>query len=1013
MHQFIVALARTVAYGVGRPLAAPTRTPSGAQAGSGRAAGGRRGRRPKPGAGVAAFDALEPRRLLATYTGTAGDDVVRVFGSTGATGVARDIHVVINGAEFVTTDSQVTISTLGGEDTVYLNATGSAGIPREPYFIVHLGTGNDYFTNANPATSKGAVDAVAFETDVRGDGGTDAIGIDNTGGVSAQNVRLGTVSGRAPNATYLHFSRTGFANYRVEAESLDVVLGNSIDNVHLANKPVGMSLNLATGGGDDDVTFGDLLAQVPIADIDSSGWTAATTTVSGGTGVDRMTVFDQFDDSDDVVKTIGVSGFTLNKGGAGMTYPGFDWLTVYSGFRGVVNLDGPASGLTRVDVVPATAGVVNVRAVSQQTNVYTTGFGRGTVNVGAGDLSLLTGPVYVVMRGQGDDRLNVIDHNSHGGNTYLVEAGRLTRNPASAAPFVLECPAFGQLDISPGGGNDFVNVVGVAAGQAVHVHGNHGNDSLYVGGGYLANVLGPVTLDGGPGTDDVRFDNGGGTTFTDVVLTATTFVATLGGGGDPPTGPTHTYGTAESVSLIHGSGGARTEVRSLAVPLSATGSAGDDVIVVGGGDFDANFAPGATVFFDGYPGDDRIEYDDRLDTNAGAAGAGEYTLDAELVPFGGGLFLRYDRLRRRAATVSTWRVERRVLNASDDANLINVLDAGAGLRVDANGGDDQVNVAAAPAATPVVVRTGDGVDGLAVNTPGGPADAPATVLFEASDEVDRLAVNAGGTLRVGPGAVLTKRGGAFGLQGMIDLAAGAMIVQGAAAQLAAYGGYVKGGYNGGAWNGTGTVLPDGTAAGAIHSSAAAASPLGDAVGVARAADVFGAFPATFAGHSVGAADLLLRHTLGGDANLDGAVDFSDLVALAQNYDAAGRLWAEGDFDYDTVVDFNDLVTLAQNYDRSMPGAPVAAPATPAEPFAAAFARSSALAGPPTPTPPNAVATKPAKPAPRRPAPAKGPVAKPPAPASKNPAPASPAARPATPFADQKSKAPRDVAELLK
>jgi hypothetical protein len=50
----------------------------------------------------------------------------------------------------------------------------------------------------------------------------------------------------------------------------------------------------------------------------------------------------------------------------------------------------------------------------------------------------------------------------------------------------------------------------------------------------------------------------------------------------------------------------------------------------------------------------------------------------------------------------------------------------------------------------------------------------------------------------------------------------------------------------------------------------------------------------------------------GDTNLDGSVNFTDLVALAQNYNLAGT-WSKGDFDGTGTVEFADLVLLAQNY----------------------------------------------------------------------------------------------------
>jgi fibronectin-binding autotransporter adhesin len=75
-----------------------------------------------------------------------------------------------------------------------------------------------------------------------------------------------------------------------------------------------------------------------------------------------------------------------------------------------------------------------------------------------------------------------------------------------------------------------------------------------------------------------------------------------------------------------------------------------------------------------------------------------------------------------------------------------------------------------------------------------------------------------------------------------------------------------------------------------------------------------------------ATDLKLIATLPGDATLDGAVDFNDLVKLAQNYNTTlttDNWWSSGDFTVDGRVDFNDLVKLAQNYNTDLlPAAPI-------------------------------------------------------------------------------------------
>jgi hypothetical protein len=69
--------------------------------------------------------------------------------------------------------------------------------------------------------------------------------------------------------------------------------------------------------------------------------------------------------------------------------------------------------------------------------------------------------------------------------------------------------------------------------------------------------------------------------------------------------------------------------------------------------------------------------------------------------------------------------------------------------------------------------------------------------------------------------------------------------------------------------------------------------------------------------------------LSADATGDGAVDFNDLVALAQNYNTVGNTYANGDFNFDGTVDFNDLVTLAQRYNTGALANLAGSPAVPA------------------------------------------------------------------------------------
>jgi hypothetical protein len=66
--------------------------------------------------------------------------------------------------------------------------------------------------------------------------------------------------------------------------------------------------------------------------------------------------------------------------------------------------------------------------------------------------------------------------------------------------------------------------------------------------------------------------------------------------------------------------------------------------------------------------------------------------------------------------------------------------------------------------------------------------------------------------------------------------------------------------------------------------------------------------------------LVLRRTRLGDVNMDGVVNFSDLLLLAQHYGQTNRIWDQGDMNYDGTVNFADLLALAQNYGGALSAA---------------------------------------------------------------------------------------------
>jgi hypothetical protein len=109
------------------------------------------------------------------------------------------------------------------------------------------------------------------------------------------------------------------------------------------------------------------------------------------------------------------------------------------------------------------------------------------------------------------------------------------------------------------------------------------------------------------------------------------------------------------------------------------------------------------------------------------------------------------------------------------------------------------------------------------------------------------------------------------------------------------------------------------AAGRLISSMAIADP-SCAVGYGAAGDVLGIAPGDapepFFDQLVRDHDVLIRYTLAGDANLDGAVNLDDFTRLAGGFGSPDALWPQGDFDYDGTVALDDFTRLAANFGQT-------------------------------------------------------------------------------------------------
>jgi hypothetical protein len=114
----------------------------------------------------------------------------------------------------------------------------------------------------------------------------------------------------------------------------------------------------------------------------------------------------------------------------------------------------------------------------------------------------------------------------------------------------------------------------------------------------------------------------------------------------------------------------------------------------------------------------------------------------------------------------------------------------------------------------------------------------------------------------------------------------------------------------------------------LTSSYAVGNPVKYSIGYASGSDQ----SAQDAGINVAPGQTLVRPILSGDANLDGKVDFFDVVqVLGYKYNTGqSASYTDGDLDYSGKVDFFDIVTLlSANYNtgQTFPAAAAAAPAS--------------------------------------------------------------------------------------
>ena len=745
---------------------------------------------------------------------------------------------------------------------------------------INGGAGNDTFTNIHSTATVGPW-STAIGTGgltVIGGTGTDTLLLNNhNGGPSTHTLTFNTIT-----VTQAGSDAGPLSHASIEAIDFDVTSSSagSSDAIFIDGKPAATSLTFDSGGGNDSFTVGG-------GDLDSNGFTSTNNLLIAGAGTDLM-IFDDVNDtsSDGTSSNYTFGNQSFVKGPGAVTYRGFE-------NQRLASANGFVSGLNVTPII-----TINATESSMLLTDINGGAARGaSVNVGNGSFAGISGEVSLDLNGGFLDRATISDSTAGGlANSYQVTSTFVRKGGTG---HVINYTGVSQMTLSTSTVFDSVSVDSTPDGMSLSVFTNGGNDTLTFGGANVdGNIRGPVTFDGGAGTNTAAIFNTDDATLESQTLNGATFTD----------GFSHTFNAISSLTIHEGPGGTNLAVNAVAVRTTINGGNGDDTFDVGGGDLTANI-PGNGVTTDpflvingGGGSSDSIRFNDRNDTTTGPQNIYQFqrTNGAD----------QFQRLESNSLFVNWSNIEGVTLDANDLSALnnttsaSNVVDIATPVRINGHGGPDYVQIL--DSSVPVTVHTGLGdLDTIIVN-----ADLdgiPVMFVVDQNDDVDALTINSGGTLRVTSGAVLTKtRLGAnptLTINGVLDLAGGAFLSRAGGPTPAQFRAQLIAGRNGGGWNGT-------SATGAINASLANASPVSDGVGYGLGSQIA---PTSIGPFSIAAGDTLVRYTLDGDADLNQIVNLADFNRLSANFGQANRVWAHGDLNYDGLVNLADFNALAANF----------------------------------------------------------------------------------------------------
>ena len=398
--------------------------------------------------------------------------------------------------------------------------------------VVRPGAGDD-----SVAVGAGTLDNVLGPVLVDSGDGFDRLSVDDSANASPSDYDITSTqvlrsSGSPVSVDY--FVDQLVLNAGSEGDTIDI-LSTAVQTV--VNAGLG-SDSVRVGGGSLDGLAGPVTFDAGLADVDT------------------LTVDDSADTTNNNYRVTDLAVFRFD-GGISFPYAvqGFEEVNLLAG----VGADG-------IDVAATAAGVPVV---------VDGGAGDDVIQIGGGTLDGIRSAVGI--NGAGGVDLLVVDDSANGNvNDYTVTADEVNRGGSPAV--AIGYGAMDQLRLLAGLADDTITVLSTSAAAPVAVLGGGGNDLVNVGGGTLDDLDGPLSPDGGAGTDTLVVDDS-----ADDDANAYSIVDDyISRAGTPNAIPYNLRGF-ESVSLKAGTNNDSVDANNpgAGVPVSVDGGAGDDSFTLG------------------------------------------------------------------------------------------------------------------------------------------------------------------------------------------------------------------------------------------------------------------------------------------------------------------------------------------------------------------------------------------------------------------------------------------------